>query len=166
MTSFRLRPRFEHSSPKAPSLIEDRIRKAARDNPEACDVTVVDGHIVLRINETERHYWSPQLNLNLESEPGGATLLKGLYGPNPGVWGMFTLSYGAIAVLFLFVAIIGFSKRSLGMDAPILWLLPVLAFLAIALYVASQLGQKLGAQQTYMLHHFLEEVLEERILVH
>ncbi len=165
MTSFRFRPRFEHVTTRSSDELEEAFRSQQGDGLCACSAQVVQGHVVIKINQEDRHYWSPQLNINLE--PGdGITTIKGLYGPSPAVWGMFTLAYGAIAVLLLFIAIIGFSKKSLGMDAPILWLLPILAAAGIALYVASQLGQKFGADQTYRLHHFLEDVVGEKIVIH
>jgi len=85
-----------------------------------------------------------------------------LYGPNPQVWTMFILIYGAIGVLALFITIIGVSRVMLDMSAPVLWALPVLGGAALLLYIFSQTGQKLGAEQTFTLHHFFEDTVHHR----
>ena len=45
---------------------------------------------------------------------------------------------------------------ALGMDYKMLWALPGFAVLAILVYIIAQAGQKLGAEQTFTLHHFFE----------
>jgi hypothetical protein len=39
----------------------------------------------------------------------------------------------------------------------------VFAIIAVILYVFSQVGQKLGAEQTFTLHHFFEEVVHQKV---
>ncbi len=165
MTSFRIRPRFEIWVPEAPEAVQERIRRRLADAREICNGTVIPGHIVLKIPAAEQHFWSPQLSLNLEAHDDG-TLISGLYGPNPSVWVMFTFGYGAVGILALFISIFGFTRRSLGLDAPILWVLPLLGIIAVGLYLASQIGQKLGAEQTFTLNHFFEEALGQKVHVH
>lgn len=165
MTSFRLRPRFRHFSQMPPEAVQSHLQ-AHLDAPHApCVSQGVPGFVVLKIPEPDRHYWSPQLTLTLEPE-GEGTLIRGLYGPNPTVWTMFMFAYIGIGTLALFVAIIGFSRVNLGLDAPILWALPILGGLALALYIVAQMGQKTGAEQTFRLHHFYEEALGAQVHVH
>lgn len=162
MTSFRLRPRFQHSTPHPPEEVQQMIAA----NLESASGTItgnVDIHyIVLKIPLKDRHYWSPQLNLTLEPLESG-TKIYGLYGPNPTVWAMFFFSYAAIGILALFISIIGFSQWALGLKAGILWFLPVLGGLAVILYLTAQLGQKKGAEQTFTLHQFYENTIHKKI---
>jgi len=162
MTSFRIRPRFQVTVPNTPTQVEEgfKIRLAQPACP--CIGRVIPGHTVLKIPAESQHYWSPQLDLSIEPHEEG-TLIRGLYGPNPSVWFMFAFGYGAVAILGMFIAIIGFSQVSLGNNAPVLWALPVLGGIAIGLYIASQIGQKLGAEQTFTLHHFFEETIHARV---
>jgi hypothetical protein len=162
MTSFRLRPRFQHHAPYTPEEIKAMVSQKLAAASCGCIGSVNDGYITLRVPLGERHYWSPQLNLSLEAEEGG-TRIRGLYGPNPTVWAMFFFAYAAIGTLSLFIAIIGFSQKALGMEAPVLWALPVLGSLALVLYITAQMGQKAGVAQTFALHHFYEDVIQNKV---
>ena len=162
MTSFRLRPRFQHLTPLPPIHIESLINQRLKSNHSSVVGMAGGGIVILKIKDSERHYWSPQLQLSLEATPDG-TLIHGLYGPNPVVWSMFFLGYGAIGIASLFISIIGFSRKTLGMEAPVLWWLLLLGGMALFLYVIAQLGQKRGAEQTFTLHHFYEEMIDDKV---
>ena len=164
MTSIKLRPRFKYHSQHEPAEIQARV-KDHLSTDDRCIGTVIDGYVVLKIAPEDYHYWSPQLSLTLEEDEKGS-LVRGLYGPNPNVWVLFIFGYGSISFMALFACIIGFSRWSLGMDAPILWIFPILGAVALGLYITGQLGQKFGAAQLFTLHHFLEEALEERVQVY
>jgi len=162
MTSLRIRPRFQQIIPAPPEKVEERMKLRLKEPQNVCVGRVIPSFIVLKIPHEERHYWSPQLSLSLEEHEKG-TLVRGLYGPNPTVWAMFTFGYSALGLIALFIAIIGSSKASLGLDAPILWVLPVLAGLAVILYFVAQTGQKIGVEQTFTIHHFYEDAIGERV---
>ncbi len=168
MTSFRVRPRFRRESTQSPQEISERIISEVKQTQSPFTVSLVPGmhqHVVLKIHPSERHYWSPQLSLTFESQENGHTLIRGLYGPAPSVWTLFTFGYAVISVLGFFAFALGFSQWSLGIPAPILWALPVLLVCASVMYVLAQLGQKMGASQTYRLHHFFENMLHENIKI-
>ncbi len=165
MSSFRIRPRFQQTIPGTASAFQQAV-KAQLEKPGArCVGTVIPDFIILKIPQAERHYWSPQLSLSLE-EAEGNVLIQGLYGPNPSVWAIFFFGYAALGILSLFAGIIGFSRLSLGLEAQILWLLPVFGGIALALYFGAQAGQKVGAAQMFTLHHFLEEVTGVQVRIH
>ncbi len=165
MTSFRIRPRFrmavDLSAEEVKALFQERI--AAPDSP--CEAAFFPEHIILRFALSDQHFWSPRLELALEEQESGGTLIRGLYGPSPQIWTFFMIAYGAIGTLALFIAIIGFSRLSLGMTAHILWVLLVLGGGALFLYLMSQTGQKLGADQTFTLHHFFEDVVRRKTAI-
>lgn len=165
MTSIRIRPRFQQIVPASPDVVQERLRTQLAQSEVPCTGSMLPGHVVLKVLAREQHYWSPQLSLTLEPHEQG-TLVRGLYGPNPTVWAMFAMGYGAISILALFIGIIGLSARSLGQPAPILWALPILFLAALILYLIAQVGQKLGAEQTFLLHHFYENTIGERVPVH
>ncbi len=144
-----------------PDEVKERFRERIAQPGSPCTAAYFPEHVILRLPIEEQHLWSPQLELALEAKENGA-LIRGMYGPKPQVWTFFTIAYGAIGVLGLFIAIIGFSQLSLGMPAHVLWVLPVLAGAAVFLYMLSQTGQKLGAEQTFTLHHFFEETLNNK----
>ncbi len=162
MTSLRIRPRFRQIIRDTPENLESLIGLKLKRAQSECTGRVIPGYIVIEIPASERHYWSPQLSLSLEPCEEG-TLIRGLYGPNPTVWTMFTFGYSVIGILSLFIIIIGLSNLSLGLEAPVLWALPVLGALALILYFVAQAGQKIGAEQTFTLHHFYESAIGEKV---
>lgn len=163
MTSIRIRPRFKVESPFSEEEIHQRLRRALSAPGAPCMGKIITGHIVLMIPPEEQHYWSPQLSLSIEPLEGGGSLIRGLYGPKPSIWAMFTLGYAAIGILMFFLGIIGFSSLSLGKEAGILWILPLLALAAAILYLIAQFGQKVGVEQTFTLHHFYEDTLGTKV---
>jgi len=164
MSSFRLRPRFMHYTNSNQEEIEALVKNEMKSENEACDLNILSGHIVIKINEKDRHFWSPQLDLSIEEEEG-KTLIRGFYGPNPTTWALFTYGYVVLGIIFTFVGIWGLSKWTLDKPAPELWLLLVIGILALVLYIFAQFGQKIGAEQMYRLHFFYQGVLGEKIKI-
>lgn len=166
MTSFRIRPKFELDTDKTVETIIRDVQQKLSLPGASCRGLAMQDHITLKVKAEDQHFWSPQLSVLLLEDPHRKkTHVIGVYGPMPNVWTLFAVSYLAIGILFLFIAIVGFSQYSLGMECQVLWALPFLAILAVVLYVMSQFGQKLGAEQTFDLHHFFEEVIEQKIHV-
>lgn len=165
MTSFRIRPRFKMLSDRPAQDIQQSIQTALERPDATCIGHMIPGHITLFIPFEDRHYWSPQLSLSIEEDQDG-TVIRGLYGPNPTVWAMFAFGYSFLGFVSLFVCIVGFSRMNLGLEAPVLWLLPFLAAGFVALYFVAQMGQKIGAEQTFTLHHFFEASMNEKVHVH
>lgn len=164
MSSFRIRPRFKHLVPKALAEVEKEIIQSLEANQEVYTAGFVQGHAHLLIPVKERHFWSPQLHLSTEASDEG-TIIRGLYGPNPTVWGLFFFGYVALGMAFFFTSFWGLTKWSLDQPAGILWALPFIAVAAVVLYLIAQMGQKVGAEQMYRLHHFYEEIFENKVKI-
>jgi hypothetical protein len=164
MTSFRVRPRFELSTSKSVKEINEILHSSIGKH-ETLQLAGIDTHIVINIKEELQHFWSPQCSINIEVERDGQNTLRGLYGPNPNVWSIFIFSYAALLILLTFITIIGFSRYSLGLDASVLWLIPLLIIGLLILYFASQFGQKMGAEETFNIHHFIEESLHKHVTI-
>lgn len=162
MTSFRIRPKFEvfveTTSQEIVALLQQGLEMAGHP----FDSVEFPGHLIIRTRKENQHYWSPQVDLTFEDQENGC-LIRGRYGPHPNVWTLFVLLYLAIGILALFVSILGFTRINLGLEARILWLLPVLAAMALGMYLVSQIGQKLGAAETFDIHHFVEHCLDMKI---
>ena len=163
MSSFRIRPRFKHFIKTNKDELEHTIRTALAQE-KLFVFNHVPGHICIKIHPRESHVWSPQLDLSFEQE-GETVIVRGLYGPKPTLWVLFFFGYAIIGLLTLFVGIWGFSVWTLGGDASILWVIPGLGVAALILYLVSQAGQKLGAQQMFEIHHFYEGITKDRIIV-
>lgn len=163
MSSFNIRPRFKQFVKGEKEDLEKRIVENLRKEKQFI-FNYLPGHVYIKIHPDQQHFWSPQLHLTFEKDED-ATVIRGLYGPKPTVWAIFFFSYVALGILSLFIGMWGLTRWSLGLDSTILWLIPVFAVIALALYFSAQAGQKFGAQQMFDIHHFYEEQIGERIKV-
>ena len=157
--SFRIRPRFREKVDLSSDEIKQRINTSLQENNERWLGKIVDHHVILKIPKKDQHYWSPQLTLELE-EDDGKTLIRGLFGPKPGVWTMFVFFYSGIGFLTLLGLIFGLSQMMLNMDAYGLWSFPVGAVLLIGLFITSKIGQQLGKDQMQRLLVLLYNCLD------
>ena len=167
MSSLRIRPRFKEELPLSADDFLQTLKDAIDSNAEFTGL-VSEHYCVLKISPDQQHYWSPQLTLSLdkaEEQPEDRLRVRGLYGPRQSVWAVFFMSYAALGVLALFVGVIGLSRIMLDKPAPILWSIPVMAGLALILYLVAQAGQKVGADQMFRLHHFYEDLFQHRVAI-
>ncbi len=165
MTSIRIRPRFKLSTSYNPEDIVNKVKKQLEETKSNCYAeSMLKNFIVLKINKEEQHFWSPQLTLSIDKQEEGS-FIRGLYTPKPTIWSMFVFFYTGIGVCILFGGLYGLSRLNLNLDAPILWAIPALLGLALLLYIIAQVGQKLGAQQMFDLHHFVEEAIDEKVRI-
>ena len=137
----------------------DLIVTHARAHPERCEVKSFSGYVSLHVVEKDSHYWSPRLSLSLEPEGEGKTRVEGTYGPNTNVWAAFLYGYMLVGSIGLFAGLLGACQCTLGMQAWGLWIAAVMALIAVGMYLSAQFGQKIGAQQTFLLHQIYEEAV-------
>jgi len=163
MTSFRIRPRFRFTTASSGYQIKKEMRQKIGTAHPTFESTIVHGHLVVKVKGSEQQYWSPQLDMAFEELSDGKTLIRGLYGPNPNIWTLFMFLYGSVILLILFFFIYEGVQYSLGIMDSFSWAIPILIIIGIVLYIISQLGQKLAAEQTFALHHVLEEALHHHI---
>jgi hypothetical protein len=164
MTSFRIRPRFRQMRNEKPEEIEKALKHMVEQNKDRFSGTFMNGHMIIRINQQRRHFWSPQLNIDLENIRD-ITVIRGLYGPNPTVWAVFFFSYAALGILFTIAGMLLLSQYMLGLETKLWWTLPACIITAAVLYFIAQFGQKIGASQMFDLHHFYEETVGEKVTI-
>lgn len=164
MTSINIRPRFRKELKISQASLEEKINQTLKEN-EKFNYTSDPGHIIVRIKAEDRHFWSPQLSLSFEELDNGHTIIRGLYGPSPNVWTLFTLIYLGISVLGIFALFLSASYYFLDQEIKYIWTLPVLGALAIATYFIAQFGQKLGVEETFRLNQFIESIIGEELHV-
>lgn len=149
-----LRPHFEQSVPGSVESLAAQIKNAT----SIFKVTVAGSYIVIAMPDIEQHFWSPQMQLNLEEQDGSVTI-HGLITPMPAVWTMFAIAYLAVIVLGFFGTIYGMAAKQLGASSLFLWSGPAALALLGLIYAAAHVGQRLGRAQTVDLQHFLERAL-------
>ena len=162
MTSFRIRPRFRQLRNEKPEEIEKVLKKKIESNKDQFIGIFMEGHITLKIRAKNRHFWSPQLNLSLETYQD-KTVIRGLYGPNPTVWAVFFFGYAALGIILVIAGMLLLSQYMLEMETKLWWVIPTCIIAGLILYLIAQTGQKIGASQMFDLHHFYEETVGEKI---
>lgn len=148
---FEVRLRFKKLVPETPEEIRNEVKKILVEHKDKVVGRVAYNHIRIRIVEENRHFWSPQLSLNLE-ETGEGTEVRGLYGPKPDIWLGYMFVYFFLGCVILGVSIVGFSRYNLGLSSYILWLIPFIAGGIFVLWYTSKTGQKLGQKETQLIH--------------
>lgn len=156
-----LRPRFkiifEENQQKLIQKFKDNITNTACKYA----IKVIDGHIVIDIPAEENHFWSPQLNLEIEQIEDQKSLVKGLFGPKPQVWTFFMFIHFAMAFAFIGFFIVAYVKWSLKSDyKTALTMTIILPILWIVMYFLGSLGKKTGHKQMDELHKFMMKMLE------
>lgn len=154
MSQIRIRPRFKVWVNATLAEVQQHIERDLRKPESECNGVFTHGHFYIKLPQKDRHFWSPQLNLSLEPSEGG-TLIRGLYGPNPTLWVMFTFFYGISSVLILFISIVGLSNWSLGINSSILWIVPFLVSAVVGVYIFNLVGRGVAAKQMVILQRFL-----------
>ncbi|MBX3750594.1 MAG: hypothetical protein KF897_10955 [Opitutaceae bacterium] len=158
-TSFCVRPRFQQTVALAPDVARRRILDALATQADALEVKVFPGMIGLHIAEAQRRYWSPRLILSFEPAPAGTTRIEGIYGPEIEVWSVFLYGYLITGMIGMFSGILGCAQLFVKAAPWGLWVCGAMAAVAALLYLSAQLGQKLGAWQTFQLHQAYQAAL-------
>ena len=166
MSSFGIRPRFTQTLDLGLDDAQARLARAVEEGADRCEMKVFPGFICLRIPEQDRHFWSPRLNLGLESTEDGKTRIEGIYGPNANVWGLFLYGYLITGTFGLFSGVFGFAQCLIGQRPWALWIFGAMLAIGIGLYVVAQFGQKLGALQTFRLHQIYEAAMGRTVEIH
>ena len=161
MSNFEIRPRFKRSTSLSQNEITDLLQKALNENDSSSVIGYMsDHHVFLKIPEKDRHYWSPELHLEIE-EQKNSTLIRALFGPSPSVWFLFVFFYCVLGFASLVIMIMGFSQLNLGLSARILWFLPILIILFLLAFSTAKAGQKLGHDEMHLLYDFVEDALNK-----
>ncbi len=154
-----LKPRFKIELQEEKEGVINRFRDNLKDTNCKYRSKIVGNHIVIDVPKEEEHFWSPQLHVEVENEKE-QIIVKGVLGPQPKIWTFFMFLHFAVAIAFFVFFVMFYTKWNLKQDytfsmimfiaMPVIWLL---------LYVAGQLGKKIGYDQMKELHDFLMKII-------
>lgn len=158
-----LRPRFSFHAPYPTEVLLEKIQLKLNEDDASCKGKIIMHHVILDIPLQNRHYWSPQLHLEIEAEENekNSSLLRGIIGPRPAVWTLFLFIYAVVGIIGLTITLYGLSKWSLGDFSLALFAMPVSLIIMSSAYLTSKYGEKLGHEQVEVLKDFLRNVLKE-----
>lgn len=166
MSSFHIRPRFEHTVASAPAATRARLLASLQKREGIFEVRAFPEFIGIHIADRRRKYWSPRLFLSLDPTQEGGTRISGTYGPEIEIWGVFLYGYLITGLLGTFSAILGFAQRVIASYPWAFYVTGAMAVVACLLYLGAQLGQKLGAWQTFELHQAYQEAIGQSAEIH
>ncbi len=168
MYSIRIRPRIRAFSNYTVDEIITRYKKIIDSDKYPFQAKFVDRHLFVTCKSEQTSIWSPELTLDLDenylkddefSDYKEPTLVKGYISPNPSVWAFFVFSYVGFGFLFLGFLVYGTSQMMLDQPTQILWYALGSLVLIAVVFIGSQIGQRLGEQQTDRLLQFVSEGL-------
>lgn len=166
MFSFRVRPRIKRYTNYPVDQVIECFTETMESKDYHLDGTILKNHVILKIPEDIHHYWSPELQLEVStnylkddgySDRQEDTIIRGFIGPKSTVWTMFMFFYIASGLLLLFGIILGSSQSMLNKPADGYWYALLGGLGAITTFIASQIGQKMGEEQTNMFLEFIEK---------
>jgi len=155
-----LRPRFRYYVPNSQDEICDLFKSTFKDQNCAFTGTALKYHIVIDYPLSKRHFWSPQIDLNLEKYEDG-TLIRGLLGPRPNVWTIFMFFNAVAGFAGIIGIIIGMGQWSMEDTPYAISLIPFSALLFGAVYYAGKTGKKIAHDESVELHEFLIHNLKD-----
>ena len=158
-----LRPRFKMDFDETQQQVISKFKENLKEeNCKYCS-KIVDGHIVIDVPKDENHFWSPQLNIEIEKTESEKTIVKGLFGPKPQVWTLFMFFHFAAAVAFIGFLVLAYVQWSLKTDNSFALIMVIgLPILWIVMYFLGRLGKKRGHKQMDELHSFMMRTLNKK----
>lgn len=160
MKKVQIRPRYTFSTPLKKEGVLVKLKEALANNATGLNGKFVKPLVVIYINETNRHFWSPELTLDVE-EKESETEIRCTLGPCSSLWTMFATFYGFSVLVGVAGLILGFSQLSLGMNTHGFWLVPVSILLLASAYGIALTGQKLAYEQMLKLRSFIKKALKD-----
>lgn len=142
-----------------PNDVLRRIESALAAADAPVSGRVFESSVVLKMHPADTRFWSPQLQLSIDPHLPSGSVVHGLFGPRPTIWGLFVALYTAIGFSAVMGVIFGYSKLTLGESGSALWSGPMGIVAAVTVYVIGRIGRRLGMDQMGELKSFLEGTL-------
>ena len=161
-SDIHLRPRFKMEFNESEAEVISKFKNNLKDGDCKYCCKIVDGHIIIDIPKEENHFWSPQLNIEVEKNEEGITIVKGLFGPKPTVWTLFMFFHFAVAVAFIGYLVTTYVQWSLKEDySTALYILIALPIIWILMYFLGRFGRSTGHKQMDELYQFMMKTLKK-----
>jgi len=157
MTTPSLRPRFDIEADLGADALMERVRERLPQSPH-CSGVSVGRHAELFVPDVERRVWSPWLSVTANDREDGS-LLRCRFAPHPNVWTLYLFLAFALGFALLVGTTWGYAQWATDRSPWALVSVPIIVVLGGLLYLASQVGQKLGTEQMDQLRSALDELI-------
>ncbi len=157
-----LKPRFRLEVDESKLVILNKFISSLEQSNFKYPNKIVDHHIIIDIPPEEEHFWSPQLQIEIEKTENNKTIVKGLLGPKPKVWTFFMFLHFFVAVTFVVFLVIFYTNWSLNQEHTFAMIMCIIMpILWVILYFLGQLGKRFGYNQMLELHKFMIDTLSK-----
>lgn len=156
MAAHLVRPRFEIEFVSSPDEVMAEIRNRLPDCPH-CTGMSVGRHAELFVPDSERRVWSPWLSVTAHENDGG-TALTGRFAPHPSIWTFYLFCSFGLGFALLVGTTWGYAQWATEKTPWALLSFPAVIISGIGLYLVSQLGQRLSADQMDHLRNAVTEL--------
>jgi Na+/melibiose symporter-like transporter len=157
-----LKPRFRLEFEESEAVILQKFITGLEQSNFKYPNKIVDQHIMIDVQPEEEHFWSPQLQIEIEKGENEKTIVKGILGPKPKVWTFFMFLHFFVAVTFFVFLVIFYTNWSLKQEYTFAMIMCiVMPILWVILYFSGQLGKRFGYNQMVELHDFMVDVLSK-----
>lgn len=164
-SEIHLRPRFKIDFDDSQEHILQKFKSNLAEGDCKYCSKIVDGHIVIDVPKEDDHFWSPQLQIEIEKAEDEKSTVKGLFGPKPTVWTLFMFIHFALGTAFIAFSIMGYVQYMLKKDNTFaLTMIVVIPVIWVLMYFFGRIGRRAGHKQMEELHHFVEKTLEKKMV--
>ncbi len=157
----QLRPRFERITQESMNVISERVVNLNKNLKPRFYIKQLDEHLWIYVGNDYKKYYSPHLHIEFEPQENGETKVKGLFGPDPGLWTLFMFLHFVVAGIFIIFGVFAYSNWSL--EQPFAIHIAVMSLMVIAwfsLYFIARSNRKKGMPQAHQLEGVLNKLLE------
>ena len=169
MFSIRIRPRIREFTNNSIESVIEKFKSIIDSNKYPFQAKIIEHHLIIKCKTQKQEFWSPELTLEVVENPlkedefaehKEPTLLRGYISPKPSIWTFFIFSYVGLGLVCLSFIVYGTSQMMLDQPTNLLWYALGCLIGIIGVFIASQIGQRLGDKQTEALLQIVKEGLD------
>jgi hypothetical protein len=162
--SLGFRPTYRIPVSAEPEAVLERLRAAFDGGSRPLDARWAGEHVLVSLEPAERRIWSPWLTVSVRGpEPDAAdepsSMVVAQFCPHPQLWTALMLAFMGLGGAFLLAAGVAWAQLSMKSTPWAAGLAAAALLAALALWVASQVGQQLARAQMAELWAALEAAL-------
>ncbi|MCF6353312.1 MAG: hypothetical protein L3J06_09910 [Cyclobacteriaceae bacterium] len=166
MFSIRIRPRIREFTNYSQEVVIEKFKAIIDSNKYPLHAKIIEHHLVIKWHNEKQAFWSPELTLEVVdnylkedeySDHKEQTLLRGYISPQPAVWTFFVFAYVGLGLACLSFVVYGTSQMMLNQPTSLMWYTLGCLIGIAGVFIASQIGQRLGEDQTELLLKFVRE---------
>ena len=161
--SAHIRPRFRLRVDLEPDDVMDVFSSSKERGDLPFVLHLFERQVEIGIRSADRHFWSPFLNLLIETHDG-ETILHGKYGPAVNLWTMFLAGYAVSGIVGSVALVLAYGQSRLGQATSGFTLFGIAATCFLGIHIVGRVGRRLAHPQMLQIHDAIEQLFGNHIL--